>query len=273
MQYKMIVLDLDGTLTNNKKEITAYTKEILLAYQEAGGKVVLASGRPTYGIVPLARELELDRFGSYILSFNGGIITECGTNRILYEKELPLDVPAKLWELSRKYSTSMLTYQDEYIITETPDDQYVQKEVICTKMIPKKVDNLKEYVDFPVTKCMLMERGIYLADVEVKVKEALGPELSIYRSEPYFLEVMAQGIDKAKSLARLLDILKIPVEEMAAFGDGFNDKSMIEFAGLGVAMENGQPAVKAAADYIAPSNEDEGVAYVVEKILAGERII
>lgn len=273
MQYKMIVLDLDGTLTNNKKEITPYTKEVLLAYQEAGGKVVLASGRPTYGIVPLAKELELDRFGSYILSFNGGIITECGTNRILYEQELPADVPAKLWELAREYKTSMLTYQDEYIITETPQDQYVQKEVICTKMKTKHVENLKEYVDFPVTKCMLMKRGVYLADVENKVKEALGDTLSIYRSEPYFLEIMAPGIDKAQSLARLLNILKIPVEQIAAFGDGFNDKSMIEYAGLGVAMKNGQRAVKAIADYIAPSNEEDGVAYVVKKIMAGERII
>ncbi|MDD3278976.1 MAG: Cof-type HAD-IIB family hydrolase [Lachnospiraceae bacterium] len=272
MQFDMIVLDLDGTLTNGRKEITEVTKEVLLAYQEAGGKVVLASGRPTFGVMPLAKELELDRFGSYILSFNGGVITECGSERILYEQELPADVPGRLWELSKEYGTSMLTYQGDYIITETPQDQFVQKEVTCTKMQVKKVENLKEYVDFPVTKCMLMEKGIYLADVEIKVKEALGDSLSIYRSEPYFLEVMAEGIDKAQSLARLLEIVGIPVEKMAAFGDGFNDKSMIMFAGLGVAMENGQAAVKAVADYVAPSNEEDGVAYVVEKILNGERL-
>ena len=89
MQYKMIVLDLDGTLTNNKKEITPRTKEALTRYQEAGGKVVLASGRPTYGITPLAEELNLAKYGSYILSFNGGIITECGTKNVLYGKTLP----------------------------------------------------------------------------------------------------------------------------------------------------------------------------------------
>jgi Cof subfamily protein (haloacid dehalogenase superfamily) len=273
MQYKMIVLDLDGTLTNNKKEITPRTKEALTRYQEAGGKVVLASGRPTYGIVPLAEELELEKYGSYILSFNGGIITECGTKKVLYGKTLPPEVPGKVYELAQKYQTAMMTYQDQYIITETPDNYYVQKEVLCTKMIPKKVENLKEYVNFPVVKCLMMERGVYLADVEKKVQELFGDELSVFRSEPYFLEIMPKGIDKAKSLKRLLDIVGMDRKEMAAFGDGFNDKSMLMFAGCGVAMENGQAAVKAIADYVAPSNEEDGVAYVVERWLDGEPLI
>ena len=269
MRYKMIVLDLDGTLTNNKKEITPRTKDVLIQYQKAGGKVVLASGRPTYGVIPLAQELDLHKYGSYVLSFNGGVITECGTNRVLYEKTLPMDIPAKVYDLSRQNETSMLTYQDRHIITETPDDYYVQKEVFCTKMETKKVEDLKTYVDFPVVKCMMMGKGFHLAEVEKKVKGYFGESLSIFRSEPYFLEIMPQGIDKAESLKRLLNQLGMTTEEMAAFGDGFNDKSMLMLAGLGVAMENGQAAVKAVADYVAPSNEDEGVAYVVEKLLDG----
>lgn len=266
----MAVLDLDGTLTNNKKEITPRTREALVRYQEAGGKVVLASGRPTYGVMPLALELGLDRYGSYILSFNGGVITECGTNRILYQKTLPPETPGRIWELSRQYGTSMLTYQENEIITETPEDYYVLKEKYCTKMQIRQVADLKAYVDFPVVKCMMMERGVYLAEVEQKVVQELGASHSIFRSEPYFLEIMPQGIDKAKSLERLLRISGMEKEEMAAFGDGFNDKSMIMFAGLGVAMANGQPSVKAVADYIAPSNEEDGVAYVIEKLTEEE---
>lgn len=272
MKYKMVVLDLDGTLTNQNKEITPRTREALVKYQEAGGKVVLASGRPTYGVMPLALELGLDRYGSYILSFNGGVITECGTNRVLYQKTLPPEVPGRIRELAAQYGTSMLTYQGSEIITETPEDYYVLKEKFCTKMQIKQVADLKKYVNFPVVKCMMMERGVYLAEVEQKVAAELGDTLSIFRSEPYFLEIMPQGIDKARSLARLLKLVGLRAEEMAAFGDGFNDKSMILFAGLGVAMENGQPAVKAVADYIAPSNEEDGVAYVVEKLITGERL-
>ena len=74
MQYEILVLDLDGTLTNQKKEITPHTKEVLKAYQEAGGRIELASGRPTYGVAPLAEELELKKYHGYMLSFNGALI-------------------------------------------------------------------------------------------------------------------------------------------------------------------------------------------------------
>ena len=88
MKYKILVLDLDGTLTNKKKEITAYTRETLIRAQEAGVKIVLASGRPTYGIVPLAEELRLGDFEGYILSYNGGQIIDWKTKKMMYENEL-----------------------------------------------------------------------------------------------------------------------------------------------------------------------------------------
>lgn len=81
MKYKVLVLDLDGTLTNSKKKITDYTKKILLNLQKKGVHIVLASGRPEYGIWPLARELELEKYGGYILAFNGGKIVECSTKK------------------------------------------------------------------------------------------------------------------------------------------------------------------------------------------------
>ena len=92
MKYQILVLDLDGTLTNSRKEITPPTLKALIEIQEAGKKVVLASGRPTYGVVPLARQLHLERYGSYILSFNGARITDCRTGQVIYNKTLPQDV-------------------------------------------------------------------------------------------------------------------------------------------------------------------------------------
>ena len=271
MQYEILVLDLDGTLTNNKKEITPHTKEVLKAYQEAGGRIVLASGRPTYGVAPLAEELEMQKYHGYMLSFNGAVIIDCRTGEPIYENWLPVGVPQQLADLAEKYHTSLLTYQGDDILTETPDDTYVLKEVICTKMNVRKIENFREEITFPVVKCMLMENGVYLADVEKKVKEYFQGELSVLRSEPYFLEVMPKGIDKAASLKRLLEYLGKDRSQMMAFGDGFNDRSMLEYAGLGVAMQNGQPAIKAVADLIAPSNEDDGVAYVVESLMLGKR--
>ena len=207
MQYEILVLDLDGTLTNQKKEITPHTKEVLKAYQEAGGRIVLASGRPTYGVAPLAEELELKKYHGYMLSFNGALITDCGTGELIFQQWLPEGVPQQMAGLAETYHTALLTYQGDEILTETPDNPYVLKEVICTKMKVRKLQDFRKEVTFPVVKCMLMDNGAYLADVEEKVREYFHGELSVLRSEPYFLEVMSGGIDKASSLERLLEIL------------------------------------------------------------------
>ena len=107
----------------------------------------------------------------------------------------------------------------------------------------------------------------YLADVEQKMKDKFQENLSISRSEAFFLEVMAKGIDKAKSLERLLEIKNATKEEMIACGDGYNDLSMISFAGLGVAMGNAVDGVKNVADYVTLSNDEDGVAKVVEEFV------
>jgi hypothetical protein len=126
---------------------------------------------------------------------------------------------------------------------------------------------MEGYVQFPVVKYLMLEEGDYLAMVEPRVKAALGRDYSVYRSEPYFLEILPKGIDKAASLERLLTHLNMSREEMIACGDGYNDLSMIEYAGLGVAMENAVLPVRKAADYVTASNNDDGIALVVEKFM------
>ena len=102
MDYKIIVLDLDGTLTNRDKIITPRTKEALMKAQEAGKIVVLASGRPTAGVEPLAKELDLARFGSYILSYNGGMITNCKTGEVIFSSLLPVESNKKIMDLAKQ---------------------------------------------------------------------------------------------------------------------------------------------------------------------------
>lgn len=267
MKYKLLVLDIDGTLTNSQKQITEFTKKTLHELQKNGVKIALASGRPTFGIVPVAKELKLEKYGGFIISFNGGRIEECKTGKVIYEKVMPLHMVRKLNRLSKENKVSILTYQDKYLITEAPDDIYIQKESMINQMRIKKVDSFVDYVNFPVTKCLMVGEGDYLAKVEQKVKNAIGGELNIYRSEPFFLEIMPQQIDKAVSLMKLADYLNITKQEMVACGDGFNDQTMIEYAGFGVAMQNAQGVVKKAADYIAPSNDSDGVAFVVNRFM------
>lgn len=267
MNYKMIVLDLDGTLTNRDKVITDNTKRVLLEAQKRGKKVVLASGRPTYGVVPLAEQLHLDQYGGYILSFNGGIIMDCRTHEVVFQKKLPVSINAKIAELAKNEGVDLLTYEGPSIITNNPECPYAKLESKINSIRIKKVEDMASYVTFAVPKFLMMDDGDYLALVEARVKAALGKNFSVYRSEPFFLEILPKGIDKAQCLAQLLDQINIRQEEMIACGDGYNDLSMIQFAGLGVAMENAVLPVRNAADYVTYSNNDEGVAHVVEKFL------
>ena len=120
MKYKVLVLDLDGTLTNSKKKITDYTKKILLNLQKKGVHIVLASGRPEYGIWPIARELELEKYGGYILAFNGGKIVECSTKKTIFERTIEYSYVQEIYEQVKDKKVALLTYENDSLITETP---------------------------------------------------------------------------------------------------------------------------------------------------------
>lgn len=267
MRYKLLVLDLDGTLTNGKKVITPRTKETLLRVQEQGTRIVLASGRPTYGIAPLAEQLELQKYEGYILAYNGGEIIDWKTKALMYKNLLDPEVLPYLYECARKNNFAIVTYEGEYVLTEKPEDEYVLKEALLNVMKIKKVDNFLNAVKHPIAKCLIVGEPVRLAGLEKEMHAHLKDRMGVFRSEPYFLELVPQGIDKARSLSVLLEKIGASREEMIAIGDGFNDLSMIKYAGLGIAMANAQDVVKENADFITLSNEEDGVAYAAEKFI------
>ena len=263
-RFRLLVLDLDGTLTNSKKEISPRNRQTLLRLQQEGVRLVLASGRPTYGIAPLADALQMKEHGGFILSYNGGEIIEWGTGRLLYKNLLPDDVLPVLYTAAVRNGQAILTYDNEYILTESPDDEYVRKEAFLNKMKIRAVDDFLEAAPLPLPKCLIVGDPDRLIRTEAELSLRLQGQISVYRSEPYFLELVPMGIDKAHSLSVLLDKLGLTQETMVAIGDGYNDLSMIRFAGLGIAMANAQEPVKQAADYITLSNDEDGVAAAIE---------
>ncbi|MBO5373814.1 MAG: HAD family phosphatase [Lachnospiraceae bacterium] len=265
--YDVIVLDLDGTLTNSKKVITPKTKEALLKVQCAGKKVVLASGRPTGGVVYLADELRLDEFGGYILSFNGGHIINYAEGKVIYNKIVPRELTEAIYRETLKAGLGIITYADSEIVAGTEVDAYMELEHKITRMPIRKVDNFVETIDFPVNKYLLTGEPDKVLAAQEHMREVFGDKMNIFRSEPYFLEMMPQSIDKAYSLGILLEYLKTDRTHMICCGDGFNDRSMIQMAGLGVAMANAQDEIKEIADYITSSNDEDGVAEVVYKFM------
>lgn len=267
MKYKLLVLDLDGTLTNSKKKITDHTRATLIEAQKQGVKIVLASGRPTYGVAPLANALELDRYEGYILSYNGGEIIDWKTGELMYKKWLDDDVLPYLYKCAKENNFAIVTYDHEFVLTESPDDEYVLKEALLNVMKIKKVNNFLEAIPRPITKCLIVGEPDRLAVLEKEMYGQLKDKMGVFRSEPYFLELVPKGIDKAQSLSVLLKEIGLSKEEMIAIGDGFNDLSMIQYAGLGIAMANAQPVVRENADFITLSNDEDGVAYAVEKFI------
>ena len=267
MKYKMIVLDLDGTLTNNKKEITPRTKQALMQAQAAGVHVILASGRPTYGIVPLAEELKLKDIGGYILAFNGGKIIDCTNNEVLFEQKLDEQLVPILFQEAKKAGMEILTYQGEGIAATNKDDEYVQHEAFINKMPVTQYDNFLNQLVYPINKCLIVGDPTPLHELEIRLAKELEGKMDVYRSADFFLECVPLGIDKARALERLISSLGISREEVIACGDGYNDLSMIRFAGLGVAMANAAKDIQSEADFVTLSNEEDGVAHVIEHFI------
>lgn len=264
MNYRYLALDLDGTLVNSQKVITPATYEALMKIQENGAKVILCSGRPMDGILALARQLKLKDFGGYIISFNGGRVVSCATGEIVFQREIAPDELWKVFHYAKEFKTPLLMHQKGSVLAEYADNEYIVLEAKINHMPVRKVDDLSKHTDEPIIKFIAVEKPDYLATVEPKMREALGPNFHVMRSEPFFLEIMAKDIEKSYALDRLLETLGDTKDALVACGDGFNDISMIEYAGMGVAMANAQPAVKDVANFITRSNDDDGIALVCE---------
>ena len=265
MDKKLLAMDIDGTLTNSRKEITAATKQAVQGAILRGHKVVLASGRPTPGMRGCEEELELKRYGGYLLSYNGGRIVESHTGRVLYQKALPLSILPELYQFAAEKGCGLITYEEDEIISAFDPDKYVGLTSRNTKMKVRKEDKFIEYVNFPVCKCLMTAEPQKAEKLERQLIELCGDRVGIFRSEPYFIEVVPVNVTKAAGLAEILRYLNIRREDTVCCGDGFNDIEMLRFAGVGVAMENAQPVVKAAADYITSSNDEDGIVEVIEK--------
>ena len=265
--YKLLALDLDGTLTNSKKEITPHTLDVLLRAQRQGLRIVLASGRPVEGIAPLAEQLRLKEYGGFIMAFNGGVIIDCATQDTIYECLLDTGVYRHLYEKGNTEDFRILSYVEGHIACEDIENEYVKYEAMLNRMPLMKLDNFLDTITYPEPKCLIVGKPEKLEVLGKELASYYDGKINVYRSEPFFLEIVPLGIDKAKRLEFLVSHLDIKKDNLMACGDGFNDLSMIKYAGLGVAMSNAQQVVKDAADYVTLSNEEDGVAAAVERFI------
>ena len=271
MKYKLLVLDVDGTLLNDEREISKRTLAALLKVQQMGVRIVLASGRPTYGLMPLAQTLELGNYGGFVLSYNGCQIIKAQNGEILFERRINPEMLPYLEKKARKNGFAIFTYHDDTLITDSPDNEYIKNEALLNNLKIIREDEFSTAIDFAPCKCMLVsDKEKALIGLEQHWEKRLAGTLDAFRSEPYFLEVVPCGVNKANTLGALLEHLGVTREEVIAVGDGVCDVTMLQLAGMGVAMGHSQDSVKVCADYVTASNEEDGVALAVEKLILAE---
>ena len=289
-ERKALVLDIDGTLTNSKKEITPKTAAAIKNIMEMGHAVILASGRPTPGMLRYKNELELAKYGGYLLSFNGARVVDCKSGEVIYQKTLPPEIPAQIYEFAKEREAGIISYylkgngeevvkqggylkdkgidpEGDYVISGFEPDEYILLEARINNMDVITVYDFREFINYPVNKCLITAPGVIAAGYEKELQSRYGDSLSIYRSEEFFLEVMPKNVSKAETLDSMLEKIGVKRENTVCCGDGFNDISMIEYAGVGVAMGNAREEVRSHADFVTGTNDEDGLVTVIEKFI------
>ena len=265
-KIKVIAMDLDGTLTNDDKIITPRTLKALMLAQQKGIRLVLASGRPPFGMLPLAKQLQMERYNGIVLAYNGGHIEECATSKVLVETKLDERLLPAIYEFQQKSDFALMTYYKDCIYTEKSSDQYVQISARNNKMKVVKLNNFVTDTPRPLNKCLMVGNPEMQPHWESEMQNAFSGQLNIMHSTPYFIEILPLGIDKGIALHGMMLQLGLSTDNLMTFGDSFNDIGMIKCAGIGVAMGNAENKVKECADIVAQSNNDDGIGIIVEQM-------
>lgn len=275
---KMIGLDLDGTLLTSEKILTDYTKKVLHQAIEEGIIVLAATGRPYTGIPKELREFPGIR---YALTSNGARVIDTWENKVLIENLFPIDSAKKALEIFDKYDTLQEVYFDGQGYAEEEKLNIAEKyhkNPAMWKYIRTTRKSVASLQDIIAKENKAMDK-VQAVFADQREKELAWDELSkikefeIVSSLGYNIEINTAGVNKGTGLVELGKLLGIQREEIMACGDGDNDEAMLREVGFGVAMANATDFVKAAADYITDTNDEEGAAKAIERFaLKGERL-
>ncbi|MBO4549225.1 MAG: HAD family phosphatase [Bacteroidaceae bacterium] len=264
MKVRFLASDLDGTLLTTEKTITPYTQEVLIEEQKRGITIILASGRPLYSILPYAEQLELQRFGGFIISFNGSLVWDCAEGKAIKKQAIPLSlIPELVAAIGSEFRIH--GYKGNNIVVQGKPDEHSLYISRANKMPLIETNDFAETITEPQHKCIVTGAPRKLWHLEKRLQKQFEADFSICRSESFLLEIMPKGIDKADALRELLERVGGETKELLCLGDGYNDLNMMRLAGVSCATQNAKKQVKQAATFVTKSNDRDGVALAVEK--------
>ncbi len=269
---KLVGVDLDGTLLKNDKTISEYTVEVMKRVANKGIHIVPITGRPYSG---LPSEIKNSDIISYIITSNGAQIISSKGQKRLFSFQLKNDVALKIIGILRGYACMLEIFTDDVGYVEEEVYEYYKAVYADTPIggyisaSRKKIDNIENFLINSQKGCDEIFIICKNKDTRQRIYERFETfdGIQMCRLGDQFLEITKLGTDKGNALITLCHSLDISPKDTIAFGDGENDLQFMEKSGTAVAMENACGAIKAKADIIAPSNEENGVAVILEKLI------
>lgn len=263
MAYKIMAVDIDGTLLDSKGNLTEGTIKAVRSAVEQGLIFILSTGRPVQGVQAIMDKLELNL---PVITYNGAMVVMGKSMDILYEKGLSPEDVRSIVGLGEKFGTTITIWSSNKLYANKLNERALKYSQI-SGVSPMLLEDLEAVIKQGVSKILWYDEVEKIAEYEKEVGALLSGNVNFHTSQPYFLEFVDKNASKAIAMEKLGEYFNIRREEMIAVGDGFNDLSMIEYAGLGVAMENANDAIKQEADFVTLSNDEDGVAHVINKFV------
>lgn len=268
--YKLVAIDMDGTLLREDKSISDRTKKAIQNAKDKGTTVVIATGRPIEGVSKTLTELNMYTDSDYVLSYNGALVQKTKNKEVISKVSLKGEDYHYLKKISDELGVNIHAFSEKKGLVTPKNSKYTEVEASINNIDINVQDINETKSDDVIIKIMMIDEPEILGPAIEKLPKEIYEKYTVVRSTPYFLEFLNKNANKGLGVELLAKHLGIKQEEIITLGDADNDLHMIEYAGLGIAMGNAFDSVKKIANYITDTNENDGVAKAIEKFVLEE---
>ncbi|OEG00117.1 hypothetical protein BHF71_06215 [Vulcanibacillus modesticaldus] len=271
MRYKLVAIDLDDTLLADDLKISPQTIKAIQESVKKGVIVTLATGRMYQSAVKYAKQIELN---VPIITYQGAYVKNVLDDEVLYQRFLPSDIAIDIIKKLKVKNKVIQVYLNDELYVEAEHEyiiNYSKASGVNYHIVDDLIELINQSKEDPI-KVLTIDEPKEIKKMLEEFNQIFQKEINITISKPFFLEFTHKEATKGQAIKYLANLKGINLEEVIAIGDSYNDKDMIEIAGLGVAMSNGNPDIKKIADYVTKTNNDHGVWEVLQKFILKEEL-